>query len=101
MTSSFGPLIGSPLSSQPSRKCAAWLYDKFYSGLGFASWQRKFLKTLHQPNEAFRARMFSILKEIRCDRFNHRRLLEPIGYIPPYEAEARYYAMNDQAAIAA
>ena len=25
------------------------------------------------------------------DWFNHRRLLEPIGYIPPAECEARYY----------
>ena len=25
------------------------------------------------------------------DWFNHRRLLEPIGNIPPAEAEARYY----------
>ena len=25
------------------------------------------------------------------DRFNHRRLLEPIGNTPPAEAEARYY----------
>jgi putative transposase len=23
--------------------------------------------------------------------FNHHRLLEPIGYIPPAEAEAHYY----------
>ena len=23
--------------------------------------------------------------------FNHHRLLEPIGYIPPAEAEANYY----------
>jgi len=23
--------------------------------------------------------------------FNHHRLLEPIGYIPPEEAEANYY----------
>ena len=23
--------------------------------------------------------------------FNHQRLLEPIGYIPPAEAEDRYY----------
>jgi len=27
----------------------------------------------------------------RCTRFNNRRLLEPIGYIPPAEAEAAYY----------
>ena len=26
------------------------------------------------------------------DWFNHRRLLEPIGNVPPAEAEARYYA---------
>ena len=26
------------------------------------------------------------------DWFNNRRLLEPIGNIPPAEAEARYYA---------
>jgi len=26
------------------------------------------------------------------DWFNNRRLLEPIGYIPPAEAEEKYYA---------
>lgn len=31
------------------------------------------------------------------DWFNHRRLLEPPGYVPPAEFEARYY---DQAAVA-
>ena len=30
------------------------------------------------------------------DWFNHRRLLEPIGYVPPAEYEARYY---EQAAV--
>jgi hypothetical protein len=29
------------------------------------------------------------------DWFNNRRLLEPIGYIPPAEAEERYYAQFD------
>ena len=28
------------------------------------------------------------------DWFNHRRLLEPIGYLPPAEYEARYYAQT-------
>ena len=28
------------------------------------------------------------------DWFNNRRLLEPIGNIPPAEAEERYYAMR-------
>lgn len=35
------------------------------------------------------------------DWFNHRRLLEPMGNIPPAEAEERYYAMLDEAAMAA
>ena len=33
--------------------------------------------------------------------FNHRRLLEPIGNIPPAEAEEQYYAMLDEPAMAA
>ena len=35
------------------------------------------------------------------DWFNNRRLLEPIGNIPPAEAEQRYYAMLEQPAMAA
>ena len=35
------------------------------------------------------------------DWFNHRRLLAPIGNIPPAEAEDRYYAMREQPAMAA
>jgi transposase InsO family protein len=35
------------------------------------------------------------------DWFNNRRLLEPIGNIPPAEAEERYYAMMEQPAMAA
>lgn len=33
--------------------------------------------------------------------FNHRRLLEPFGNIPPTEAEERYYTMLDEPALAA
>ncbi|MFN3494405.1 MAG: IS3 family transposase, partial [Hydrogenophaga sp.] len=34
--------------------------------------------------------------------FNHHRLLEPIGYIPPAEAEANYYRhLANQATTAA
>ena len=33
--------------------------------------------------------------------FNNRRLLEPIGNIPPAEAEARYYAQIEELAVAA
>ena len=35
------------------------------------------------------------------DSFNNRRLLEPIGGIPPAEAEACYYAQFEDAAMAA
>jgi len=34
------------------------------------------------------------------DWFNNRRLLEPIGNIPPAEAEARWWAGHEQATIA-
>jgi putative transposase len=35
------------------------------------------------------------------DWFNHRRLLEPIGHVPPAEAEARYHAELEVTALAA
>ena len=33
--------------------------------------------------------------------FNHRRLLGPIGHIPPAEAEARHHEQLEDAAMAA
>ena len=33
--------------------------------------------------------------------FNHHRLLEPIGYIPPAEAEANYYRQLAESAMPA
>ncbi len=42
---------------------------------------------------------FATLKWV--DWFNHRRLLEPIGNMPPAEAEERYHAMLDEPAMAA
>ena len=35
------------------------------------------------------------------DWFNNRRLLDPIGNIPPAEAEARFYAQAAELAIVA
>ena len=35
------------------------------------------------------------------DWFNNRRLLEPIGNIPPAEADERYYAILQKPAMAA
>jgi len=35
------------------------------------------------------------------DWFNNRRLLEPIGNIPPAEFESMYYRQLDESAVAA
>ena len=51
------------------------------------------------PWRSFEAVEFATLEWV--DWFNNRRLLEPIGNIPPAEAEERYYAMQQQPAMAA
>jgi transposase InsO family protein len=51
------------------------------------------------PWRNFEAVEFATLEWV--DWFNHRRLLEPIGNIPPAEAEERYFAMLDEPAMAA
>ena len=47
----------------------------------------------------FEAVEFATLEWV--DWFNNRRLLEPIGFIPPAEAEQRYFAMLNGTAMAA
>lgn len=51
------------------------------------------------PWRSFEAVEFATLEWV--DWFNNRRLLEPIGNIPPAEAEERYFAMIDEPAVAA
>ncbi|ANV25642.1 transposase [Rhizobium sp. S41] len=51
------------------------------------------------PWRNFEAVEFATLEWV--DWFNNRRLLEPIGNIPPAEAEERYYTMLDAPAMAA
>ena len=51
------------------------------------------------PWRSFEAVEFATLEWV--DWFNHRRLMRPIGDIPPAEAEERYYAMLDEPAMAA
>jgi putative transposase len=51
------------------------------------------------PWRSFEAVEFATLEWV--DWFNHRRLLEPIGNIPPAEAEQRYFATLEQPKIAA
>jgi transposase InsO family protein len=51
------------------------------------------------PWRSFETVEFATL--IWVDWFNNRRLLQPIGNIPPAEAEARYYAMINEQKLAA
>ncbi|SEK01213.1 Transposase InsO and inactivated derivatives [Sphingobium sp. AP50] len=51
------------------------------------------------PWRSFEAVEYAALEWV--DWFNNRRLLEPIGNIPPVEAEQRYYAMLDDVPLAA
>jgi transposase InsO family protein len=51
------------------------------------------------PWRTFEAVEFATLEWV--DWFNNRRLLEPIGNIPPAEAEERYYAMLKEQPMAA
>jgi len=52
-----------------------------------------------RPWRSFEAVEFATFEWV--DWFNHRRLLEPIGNIPPAEAKQRYYAMLDVVSMAA
>jgi len=51
------------------------------------------------PWKSFEALEFATLEWV--DWFNNRRLLQPIGDIPPAEAEANYYAALEEPAMAA
>lgn len=51
------------------------------------------------PWRSFEQVEFATLEWV--DWFNNKRLLEPIGNIPPAEAAARYYAQIDELAMAA
>ena len=51
------------------------------------------------PWRSFAAVEYATLEWV--DWFNHRRLLEPIGNIPPAEAEEQFYAAADQIGMAA
>lgn len=51
------------------------------------------------PWRSFEAVEYTTLEWV--DWFNNRRLLEPIGNIPPFEAEQRYYATLGDVPLAA
>ncbi len=52
-----------------------------------------------EPWRSFEAVEYATLEWV--DWFNNKRLLEPIGNVPPSEAEKRYYAMLDETPVAA
>ena len=58
-------------------------------------------EVIHRPGpwRSFEAVEFATLEWV--DWFNNRRLLEPIGNIPPAEAEERYYALLEEPDMAA
>jgi transposase InsO family protein len=51
------------------------------------------------PWRSFEAVEYATLEWVNW--FNNRRLLEPIGKIPPVEAEQRYYDVLDDIPVAA
>ena len=85
--------------------------ESFFRHLLFAQFKRRIRKSeviglfkaevIHRrgPWRSFEAGEYATLEWV--DWFNHRRLLEPIGHIPPAEAEARYYAQAEVQALAA
>jgi transposase InsO family protein len=52
-----------------------------------------------RPSRSLEAVAFATLAWVSW--FNHRRLLEPIGFVPPTEAEAAVYAELEKQPLAA
>lgn len=52
-----------------------------------------------EPWRSFEAVKYATLEWV--DWLNNRRLMEPIGNVPPAETEARYHAMLDELPMAA
>ena len=67
----------------------------FLTGLAYVGLFKTEVIRWHGPWRSLEAVEFATLAWV--DWFNTRRLLEPIGYLPPAEYEARYY---QQAAVA-
>jgi transposase InsO family protein len=61
---------------------------------------RHYLAVIHRkgPWRSFEAVEYATLEWVEW--FNNKRLLEPIGNIPPAEAEGRYFAMLDEQPMA-
>ncbi len=75
------PLSADLFHKSPVRQCLAETINGLYKA-----------EVIHWlgPWKTMAAVEWETLKWV--DWFNNRRLLEPIGYIPPAEAEEKYYA---------
>ncbi len=100
----FGTQSGfsKPVSNPPS--AASVTRTKTHSPVGrTASNSNGLFKTevirRRGPWRSLEAIEFATLEWV--DWYNNRRLLEPIGNMPPAEAEARYYAQLEAPALAA
>src|SRR3954468_2193043 len=84
---------GAPVRPRPSTSASNALAETI-NGLYKA-------EVIHRrgPWRSFEAVEFATLEWV--DWFNHRRLLEPIGNVPPAEAEERYYDQMEVPARAA
>ena len=88
-----------PLDKQKGFRGSQYVSIKYTERLAEAGIEPSVSSVGDRPWRSFEAVEFATLEWV--DWFNNRRLLEPIGNIPPAEAEEHYYATLDQPAMAA
>ena len=99
-----GSRIGTSVSAWPRPGAVASVgsrgdsYDNALAATIIGTYKAELI-TQRGPWQGFESVEFATLCYV--DWFNNRRLLEPIGNIPPAEAEARYYAAGKAPALAA
>ena len=82
--------IGSPNPTNPGTGWSTWSFGKWPLTNGFESFT-----VCSSPSH------WAIHFKEWVDWFNHRRLLEPIGNVPPAELEATFYHSTSQLPMAA
>ena len=89
------------LASECYRTIRRRTFSTAQSAIAAKRHERRGLISIYRrgPWRSFEAVEFATLEWV--DWFNNRRLLEPIGNIPPAEAEERYYAILEKPAMAA
>ena len=88
-----------PLGFHPTATGARWTFDQGDRLVEEKSRGRSEVIHRRSPWRSFEAVEYATLEWV--DWFNNRRLLEPIGSIPPAEAEANFYAALETEAMAA